>query len=226
MSLESLGIAYAWLVVAFALLVTVLARKQCAARWGEYAGHITYFAAFFVLLGLAPAAVVVASNGPAALGLVGFGPGNIGRGVVMLGIGLIISFPLMYFAARDPELARQYPLARLAAWDRRRFTIYELVYAVGYYVAWEFTFRGLLFFPLLAVAGLLPALAVQTIISTLLHIGHPDSEIWSAVVGGILLGLGAWWTGSFIYAFVIHAGCGVAHDTIRFLQQRRAANLR
>ena len=61
-----------------------------------------------------------------------------------------------------------------------RFVIYETACSLLYHIAWEFLFRGVLFFPLVPLVGLVPALAVQTIASTLYHYGHTASEVFAA----------------------------------------------
>jgi membrane protease YdiL (CAAX protease family) len=106
---------------------------------------------------------------------------------------------------------------------RRAFIGYELGYFLFYYTAWEFIFRGVLFFPVAASAGLLPALAVSTIASTLFHIGHPETELYAALGAGFVFGLAAWGAGSFLYVIPIHAAVGIATDAFIY---RRAARER
>jgi len=105
--------------------------------------------------------------------------------------------------------------------DGRTFAAYELSYLFLYYLPWESVFRGVLFLPLVPAIGLLPALALQTIVSTFLHIGHPDPEVLAAAAAGLAFGLIAYYTGSFLYPLVIHATSGIALDTFIFLRRRR-----
>jgi membrane protease YdiL (CAAX protease family) len=69
------------------------------------------------------------------------------------------------------------------------------------------------------MVGLIPALAVQTIISTLYHFGHPPSEIFAALGAGVIFGLVAYATGSIFYASILHAAVGISNDV--FLYTRR-----
>ena len=62
---------------------------------------------------------------------------------------------------------------------------------------------------------------MQTIISTLLHIGHPDSEVFAAAGAGLAFGLVAYVTGSFVYPLVLHAATGISTDTFLFFRRRR-----
>lgn len=206
--------AYCWQVLALAVLVTVLSRGRCARRWGDYRGHLVYFGFFFLLMGAVPA-VGLGIADAAELARLGLRLGNLRLGLTLLAAAVPTVALVLLGAMRDRSLETQYPLSREAMATPTRFAIYEAAYFFGYYPAWEFTFRGLLFFPLVSTLGLVPALAIQTALSTLLHIGSPDSEVWGAVVGGAAFGLVAHFTGSFLYPLVIHSGLGVVHDVLR-----------
>ena len=52
----------------------------------------------------------------------------------------------------------------------------------------------------------------QTIPSTLLHFGHPLSELASAVVAGIVFGRLAWKTRSIVPGLILHAAIGLGTD--------------
>lgn len=52
----------------------------------------------------------------------------------------------------------------------------------------------------------------QTMPSTMLHVGHPLSELGSAVVAGLVFGVLAWKTRSIVPGFIIHAALGVGTD--------------
>jgi len=77
---------------------------------------------------------------------------------------------------------------------------------------------------LIPAVGLVPALSVQTIISTLHHFGHPPSEIFAALGAGFVFGLIAYYTGSFFYTIFLHALTGVATDFFIFRRDYRSAN--
>ncbi|MEO0085398.1 MAG: CPBP family intramembrane glutamic endopeptidase [candidate division WOR-3 bacterium] len=209
-----LALTFAWLCVALTALVTVVGRASCVRRWGDLHGHLAYFGLCFLLLGFVPA-VWLWLNDPALLALVGLSIGRIVTGLALLVLSVPLAALLLAGMMRDQSLGEQYPLSREAARIPTGFVLYELVYVLGYYSAWEFAFRGILLFPLAAALGLVPALAIQTALSTLMHIGSPDSEVWGAVAGGVLFGLIAFFTGSILYPFLIHAGLGVAHDVLR-----------
>jgi membrane protease YdiL (CAAX protease family) len=65
---------------------------------------------------------------------------------------------------------------------------YSLFYLL-YYLGWEFFFRGYMQFGLRRRLGDWNAILIQTLASCLLHIGKPDTEIFSSILGGIVWGM-------------------------------------
>jgi membrane protease YdiL (CAAX protease family) len=206
--------------MAMAALVTVLGRRACARRWGDHRGHLLYFVFFLLLMGVGPA--VPAALGTGGVAGVGLTLGRVGLGLTVTAVALPVAVLVAAASTRDRALREHYPFSRAVVGMRRGFWAYELVYVACYYTAWEFAFRGLLFLPLVGAVGLVPALAIQTALTTLMHIGSPESEVWGAVVGGVAFGLVAYFTGSVLYPFVLHATIGVVHDSL----QRRRLNAR
>lgn len=219
------GIVYLVLLAGLALVSTVFHFRRARGRPGETAAVVRYFAAFFTLLLVAPCAVVVlsAADPRSALAACGWTLGRTGRGLLITAAGLPLALLAGRRASRDPGLRAMYPLAKSALSDARAFGAYELAYLVLYYLPWEFLFRGVLFLPLVPAIGLLPALALQTALSTLLHRGHPSPEVLAAALAGPAFGLVAHATGSFLYTFALHAAAGIATDAFLFLARRREA---
>jgi membrane protease YdiL (CAAX protease family) len=218
----SLTLVYLELALALTLLATVLHFRTLRKTRDELAAVRLYFLAFFVLLLAVPCLLVaLTSSAPRAL-LVSFGWtfGRAGRGLALTAAGLPLAVLAGFIGSRDPRMKKMYPFAKAACTDARTFAGYELSYLFLYYLPWEFVFRGVLFLPLVPAVGLLPALAIQTTISTLLHIGHPDTEVFAAAGAGIIFGAIAYATGSFFYPLVLHAATGIATDTFLFFRNR------
>jgi membrane protease YdiL (CAAX protease family) len=218
-----LAIVYLELVLALTFLATGLHFRALRKTRDELAAVRRYFLAFFILMLAIPCLLTVFSSpGPwAALASFGWTFGRAGLGSALAAIGLPAAILAGSIGSRDPEMQKMYPLAKAACADARTFAGYELSYLFLYYLPWEFVFRGVLFLPLVPAIGLVPALAVQTAISTLLHIGHPDTEVFAAAGAGLVFGLIAWATGSFLYTFILHAATGIATDTFLYLGRRR-----
>ena len=219
----SLALICLELGLAFTLLATLLHFRRSRGTSREPGAVRRYFLSFFVLVLALPLAIILLAPGrsaltPAAAGWT-FGRSGLGLALTLAGLPLTVLAGLI--GSRDPAMQRMYPFAKAACADGRTFAVYELSYLGFYYVPWEFAFRGVLFLPLIPVVGLVPALAVQTAISTLLHIGHPRSEIAAAAGAGLAFGLVANATGSFLYPLVLHASTGISTDTFLFLRRRK-----
>jgi membrane protease YdiL (CAAX protease family) len=220
----ALALVYLELALALTLLPTVLHFRRLRETRDELGAVRIYFLAVFGLLLVLPGLLILATAARPLEALTAFGWtfGRVGLGAVLTLGGLPLAILAGFIGSRDPALQKMYPFAKAAGADRRTFAGYELSYVVLYYLPWESVFRGVLFLPLVPAIGLVPALAVQTIISTLLHIGHPDSEVFAAAGAGLVFGLMAYFTGSFFYPLVLHASTGVATDTFLFLRRRKA----
>jgi membrane protease YdiL (CAAX protease family) len=214
---------YAEIAAGLAAVATVLHFRRRRGTAAELRAVRTYFAAWAVLLLAVPCATLAlaAARPLEALASCGLTLGRTGRGLVLTGLGLPVAVGLGLLSRRDPDMRAMYPLAKAALADGRRLAVYELSYLVLYYLPWEFVFRGALFLPLVPAIGLAPALAIQTFLSTLLHIGHPRAEILAAAGGGLALGLVAYATGSFVYTLMMHAAAGISLDVALYVGKRR-----
>lgn len=190
----------------------------------DFRAFLTYFAAVFCLFLLIPVLIVLLFAPDPRLFLrgAGFAAGNFGRGLLLSALGAPLALLSGYIGSRDPALRRFYPFSKSACRTPRRFVAFEAAYLVLYYVAWEFLYRGILFFPLIPAIGLVPALSVQTIISTLHHVGHPQPEILAALGAGFIFGLVAYSTGSIFYSLFLHALTGISTDTFIYLRDYRS----
>lgn len=217
--------------VAFLLLSSVLNVHTLLRRSAhDYPAVMTYFASFFGLMFVIPMALVLI-EGP-RVGMypwtLGLRLGNWPKGLAIVGIGAPVLALGMVLGLRDPELRREYPFSKEALARPGRFIVYEACYVLFYYLAWEFAFRGVVLFGLMAflpktIPGVAVAILVQTFLSTIYHIGHPDSEVVGAFLLGLVAGSAAVVTGSILYGLFAHAVVGVLND---YLAYRRLARTR
>jgi membrane protease YdiL (CAAX protease family) len=217
------AIVLAYLCLAYAVVLGFfhpLHRRKVA---GDFKAYLLYFAAFFFFFFLMPCLLLIFIRGETlgSLEAIGLGWGNLGRGLPLTAVGVPVAILAGWVGSRDPALGNFYPFSREALRSGRSFAAYELAYVLLYYTAWEFLYRGILFFPMIPAIGLVPALAVETLLSTLYHIGHPRSEILAAAGAGVIFGLIAYWTGSFFYTALLHAAVGVSTDTFLFQRFHR-----
>ncbi|OGD25712.1 MAG: hypothetical protein A2Y56_13810 [Candidatus Aminicenantes bacterium RBG_13_63_10] len=220
-----LTVLYPYLALAFALLASTLSLRSWRRRAGEHKAALLYFLAFFLLLLALPVLIVLVQGGQPLEFLRGLGlrAGDVRLGLLLTAAAVLPAFLSTLVSRRDPAMQRQYPFSKSACLSARKLAAYEIAYVVLYYLPWEFAFRGLLFFPLIPDLGLVPALAVQTLLSTLYHIGHPDTEILAALGAGIVFGLVAYHTGSILYTAAIHGLVGVLTDTALCRRHRLTA---
>jgi CAAX amino terminal protease family. len=143
----------------------------------------------------------------------GLGLGDWKFGVTwVIPVGLVIMTVSALIASAQPDFQATYPMAKFAATSTERFVVYELAYGLLYYLAYEAFFRGFLQLGLAKHIGDHPAILVQTAMTTLLHIGKPVNEIWSALLAGFLFGVIVVRTRSIWPLFVIHWALGVMTD--------------
>jgi hypothetical protein len=217
------------LCVSFMLLSSFLSMRNWKRRLpGDFTAVMVYFLCFFLLLLAIPLAVVLLYRmAPSSFGM---GIGNWRLGIVLGLAGLVPTLVGLAGGWRDPAMQEFYPFSKEAMKSPGRFVFYESAYVVLYYLAWEFTFRGVMLFGLLALlpptlAGVLVAVLLQTVVSTVFHIGHPDSEVLGAFIFGLLSGLVTAAAGSFLYALVLHALAGILNDSVMYRRSARARRL-
>jgi len=185
----------------------------------DYAATMTYFGSFFLLMFVVPMALVLV-EGPR----VGMYPWTLGlqigdwkRGLTIIAFATPIIVLSTVLGAKDPQLRAMYPFSKEALQGPLKFVLYEAAYVLFYYLPWEFAFRGVVLFGLLAflpvtIPGVAVAVMVQTFLSTIYHIGHPHSEVLGAFILGLASGVTAVVTGSIFYGLLFHAVVGVLND--------------
>lgn len=128
----------------------------------------------------------------------GFRWGNWREGIVwVVVVGLIIG-TFLWFFARTPAMQTYYS-AR--AHDSVAFIIFRS--AVDLF-AWEFVWRGFLLFTFARYLGVGPAIFLQAVPFAFMHLGKPEIETLTTILGGAGFGFVAWRTQSFVYPWLIH----------------------
>lgn len=169
----------------------------------------TYFSAFF-LLGLLSLVVIkfwfkesLASYGVEIGDWKFWIPAAIIVGAVMVG--------LSYPSSKDPLFIAEYPLYRGAGDSVMMFATHAVVYFL-FYIGWEIFFRGFMQVGLTPRFGVWGAILVQVTISCIVHIGKPDSEIYSSILGGLVWGVMVFRSKSIWPAVITHWMLGVSLD--------------
>jgi len=146
------------------------------------------------------------------LGEYGVGWGEKTAGLAIIGVLFpVIAVIFLLPASRLPSFLSEYPLFHQAGERLSILILYELSYGF-YYLSWEFFFRGYMLFGTKDTLGPANSILIQTIPSTLMHIGKPDGEIWSAILAGLVFGAIALKTRSIFYVFLLHWFIGITLD--------------
>jgi membrane protease YdiL (CAAX protease family) len=91
------------------------------------------------------------------------------------------------------------------------FLIHAILYS-GYYFGWEFMFRGFMQHGLSTKCGIGTAILMQTIVSVMLHFGHPTGEVFGSICAGLAWGYLAYRSRSILSGFAQHATLGIVLD--------------
>ena len=145
------------------------------------------------------------------LGNYGIGLGDVRFGLSATLVAIIILPILVYQNSLNPHHAEFYqthfPLLLVNS-SPYYFSLWALTY-LPHYLGWEFFFRGYVGFGFKKYHGAFMAIMFQTLLTAMMHIGKPESETWSTVVGGVYLGLLAYRSNSIWYGVLFHLYLGL-----------------
>ncbi len=176
----------------------------------DFYSHLYQFVSFFILMFVIPLLFqIFIIKKP--LKDIGFGLGDTKYGSKLLLI-IPIAIPIIYFAVMGDDVRTEYPLAKILHSRHDLILVYEIMYVVFYYIAWEFFFRGFILFNLSDKFGVANAIMIQTISSCLIHLGKPAGETIGAIAVGVIFGYLAVRSKSFWYVFALHITLGVMTD--------------
>ncbi len=125
----------------------------------------------------------------------------------------LLMIPVVIVAVKVyPPFLEKYPFSKAVTNSWQAFLPYQLAYGV-YMFSWEFFFRGFMLFGLEKKFGNYSIL-IQTIPFAVMHFSKPLPEALGSIVAGILLGVLALETRSFIYGAAIHWLVAMTMDTV------------
>ncbi len=134
-------------------------------------------------------------------------------------ISLIILIPIIlmftYSLSKKSTHQKLYPLIRTSHWSINLYATNLLSWIV-YLFAYESLFRGLLLFSSLEIYGVLPAIAINTILYSFAHIPKGKFETISAIPLGIAFCIASLYTGTFMTAFILHFTMTISNDVFCF----------
>lgn len=142
----------------------------------------------------------------------GFSLGKRRFGLTFVIVAYALMIPVLLAVSQMSSFQEKYPLSEFALTNWKIFVTYELAYGI-YMLAWEFIFRGYMLFGMEKSLGGY-TIFVQTIPFAIMHSTKPLPEALGAIFTGILLGMIALHTRSFLYGVFLHALVAITMDVI------------
>jgi hypothetical protein len=147
----------------------------------------------------------------------GFRIGDAKFGLITSAIFLGVMLIVVWFVSASKEFALAYPQGGSALRENLSlFLLYELSILV-YMFGWEFIWRGYTLFGLYDKLGYYSIL-IQMIPFFILHRGKPEIELFASIFAGVILGIQALRSRSFIYCWLLHWLVMVSIDSISILR--------
>jgi len=147
----------------------------------------------------------------------GFTLGDKKFGFITLSLFYIVMLPVLWFVSASPSFAQTYPQGGPALRESFSLLLLYEVCIIIYMLGWEFLWRGYMLFGLKVKLGYY-AIFIQMIPFFILHKGKPDLELLGSIFAGIILGVQALRSKSFVYAWIIHSIIMITIDLISVLR--------
>jgi membrane protease YdiL (CAAX protease family) len=176
----------------------------------DWTGAVYSFATGLILFGLVPF-LIIKLVFRESLSAYGVQIGDWKFGLLAAAVMAPIMIGVTYPSASDPQFLAEYPLFKEAGASAGAFIQHAFLY-LAYYVGYEMFMRGFIQFGLRSRFGDWNAILIQTVISCLFHIGKPDGEIFSSILGGLLWGIVVFRSRSLLYVLLVHWLLGVSLD--------------
>lgn len=147
----------------------------------------------------------------------GFTLGDKKFGLITSAIFFAFMFIIVMIVSSSIEFKVAYPQGGEALRNNYQLLfLYELCILV-YMLGWEFLWRGYMLFGLKEKLGLY-TIFIQMIPFFILHKGKPEIELFASILAGIILGVQALRSRSFIYSWILHWMVMVSIDVISVLR--------
>lgn len=173
------------------------------------AEYYTFFCSF-VLLGVVPLLIIkLLFKEPFSSYGLQFGDWKFGLKAFLVLAPIMVA--ATYPSSQMPQFLAEYPLFKGACASPLKFFNHASSY-VFFYIGWEIFFRGFMQFGLREKLGDWNSILVQTLASCLLHIGKPDGEIYSSILGALVWGIVAFRARSIYFIILLHWLLGVSLD--------------
>lgn len=142
----------------------------------------------------------------------GFRLEGIGRHMPVYIVMFLVMLPVLIWVSSFESFLSYYPFYDRAVEGGAAFWLYEIGYGLQF-VGVEAFFRGFILFGLLPRFGAL-AVVVMTVPYTMIHFSKPMPEAFAAIVAGLVLGVMAIRSRSFVPGIFLHVAVAVTMDIL------------
>ncbi len=149
----------------------------------------------------------------------GFRLGDYKFGLKSSALFVLVMLPFLWVASGNESFARTYPQGGPFVRENISVLLYYELFVGFYMFAWEFFWRGYMMFGLKNKFGYY-AIFIQMVPFFILHRGKPEIETFSSIFAGLILGVQAWRSNSFIYCFIVHWSVMIFVDVISVLRYK------
>lgn len=150
----------------------------------------------------------------------GFSLGDKKFGFITSAIFLFVMLIVVWIVSGSPSFAAMYPQGGVKVRESFIiFILYELCILI-YMLGWEFFWRGYALFGLKKKFGYY-SVFIQMIPFFILHKGKPELELFASIFAGLILGIQALRSRSFIYCWILHWLVMFSIDGISVLRSQK-----
>lgn len=142
---------------------------------------------------------------------IGFVAGQTSGYWYILVLLIVITLTVAFFSSKSPRIRARSPELRLKDWYPGHVILSAgawVLYLLGY----EFVFRGVLWFLCFDAFGFWPALAINLVLYSLVHLPQGVQMAVGTIPVGIIFCLLSSLTGSFLPAFIVHSFIAVSTE--------------
>lgn len=168
----------------------------------KFESRVYWLLADGVIMFLLPAVIIIFLL-KEKLSNFGFRLGDIKFGLITLIVFLLVMVPIIWIVSASESFAIAYPQGGQKLKENPSLLIFYEFCILVYMFGWEFLWRGFTLFGLFEKFGYY-AVLIQTIPFFILHRGKPELELFASIFAGIILGVQALRSRSFIYSWILH----------------------
>ena len=149
----------------------------------------------------------------------GFSLGDKKFGLFSVAAFFLFMLPFLWVVSATPDFAKTYPQGGSEVSSNLSiFLLYEAG-VLTYMLGWEFLWRGYMLFGLKEKFGYY-SIFIQMIPFFILHKGKPELELLGSIFAGLVMGIQAWRSNSFVYSWILHCLIMFSIDTISILREK------